>query len=341
MPKFSIIVPVYNIEKYIKKCVDSILAQSFSDFELILVDDGSPDSCPQICDEYTKSDSRIKVIHKKNGGLSSARNAGLDIATGEFCWMVDGDDYISTDALEKIVPFANGDIDIINVGFVAFDDGNLADFSKKRTRYKFTGLADKKTICALAEQACSTRLLTFVWRNIYKTSFIKKNHLRFEEGLCYAEDSAFNMEAFMKADKIYFADVFVYAYCNRASSISKKITKNFDHSVIRHFGLYDKIRDENYKNFCTYPSEKYYEDAGIFTIKTLYVYALLHRLYCSSSKNNFFLFKKISKTDMIKKAFSRFDINKIKSKSLEWHMFNFVKHHMYFTAFIIYRFFIF
>lgn len=94
MPQISIIVPVYKVEKYLERCVDSILAQTFKDFELILVDDGSPDKCPEICDEYAKKDSRVSVIHRENGGLSVARNTALDIAKGEYIGFVDSDDYI-------------------------------------------------------------------------------------------------------------------------------------------------------------------------------------------------------------------------------------------------------
>ena len=93
MPLFSIIVPVYKAEKYISECVDSVLAQTFEDFELILADDGSPDRCHEICDEYAKKDSRIKVIHKNNGGASSARNSGIDAACGEYIIFLDSDDY--------------------------------------------------------------------------------------------------------------------------------------------------------------------------------------------------------------------------------------------------------
>ena len=93
MPLFSIIVPVYKAEKYINECVDSVLAQTFEDFELILADDGSPDRCPEICDEYAKKDSRIKVIHKENGGASSARNSGIEAACGEYVIFLDSDDY--------------------------------------------------------------------------------------------------------------------------------------------------------------------------------------------------------------------------------------------------------
>ena len=101
MPEISVIVPVYKVEKYIKKCVDSILAQSFTDFELWLVDDGSPDNCGTICDEYAKKDERVKVIHKKNGGLSDARNVALDVMQGKYVFFVDSDDWISNDALES------------------------------------------------------------------------------------------------------------------------------------------------------------------------------------------------------------------------------------------------
>lgn len=98
--KISVIVPVYKVEKYIRQCVDSVLNQSCRDFELILVDDGSPDNCPQICDEYAAKDARVKVIHKENGGLSSARKAGIEAASGEFIMIVDGDDWLSPETCE-------------------------------------------------------------------------------------------------------------------------------------------------------------------------------------------------------------------------------------------------
>lgn len=101
-PTISVIVPVYNVEKYLKCCLDSILAQSFRDFELILIDDGSPDRCGEICDEYAKSDERVVVIHKENGGVSDARNVGIERATGEYLAFVDGDDYISPECLSEL-----------------------------------------------------------------------------------------------------------------------------------------------------------------------------------------------------------------------------------------------
>ena len=98
----SIIVPIYNVEKYIKECIDSIINQTYKNLEIILVDDGSPDCCPKICDEYSKKDKRIKVIHKENGGLSSARNAGLDVAKGEYVSFIDSDDVVDEKFIETL-----------------------------------------------------------------------------------------------------------------------------------------------------------------------------------------------------------------------------------------------
>ena len=101
--KISIIVPVYKVEKYLDKCVNSIVGQTYKNLEIILVDDGSPDNCPAMCDEWAQKDSRIKVIHKKNGGLSSARNAGLDACTGDYIGFVDSDDWIEPDMYEYLL----------------------------------------------------------------------------------------------------------------------------------------------------------------------------------------------------------------------------------------------
>lgn len=98
-PLISVIVPIYNVEKYLARCVDSIVNQTYKNLEIILVDDGSPDLCPQMCDDYAEKDSRIKVVHKKNGGLSDARNAGMAVSTGEYISFIDSDDYVSDDFL--------------------------------------------------------------------------------------------------------------------------------------------------------------------------------------------------------------------------------------------------
>ena len=120
-PTISIIVPVYKVEKYLQKCIDSILAQTFRDFELILVDDGSPDNCPALCDAAAQKDARIRVIHQKNGGLSAARNAGLDIARGEWIGFVDSDDAIEPEMYKTLYDIAvqeNADVVVCNFRLV-------------------------------------------------------------------------------------------------------------------------------------------------------------------------------------------------------------------------------
>lgn len=125
--KLSIIVPVYNVEPYLHRCVDSILNQTFEDFELILVDDGSPDNCPAICDEYELKDSRVKVIHKINGGLSDARNAGIEIAQGDYLGFVDSDDSISSHMYQRLLDMAQKhNADLVACGILNLDqDGNV------------------------------------------------------------------------------------------------------------------------------------------------------------------------------------------------------------------------
>src|SRR5690348_8514297 len=128
-PKISIIVPIYDVQKYLFKCIDSILAQTFTDYELILVNDGSPDSCGEICNEFAKKDKRIKVIHKKNGGLSSARNAGLEIAKGEYIGFIDSDDFIHNKMYEILYQNALfHSSDIIICDFLKVNEGEVVNY---------------------------------------------------------------------------------------------------------------------------------------------------------------------------------------------------------------------
>lgn len=115
MKKLSVIVPIYNVEKFLRRCIDSIINQSYSNLEIILVDDGSPDNCGKICDEYAALDNRIKVIHQANGGLSAARNIGIDSATGEYVAFIDSDDYIASNMYDEMISLMEtNDLDIIS-----------------------------------------------------------------------------------------------------------------------------------------------------------------------------------------------------------------------------------
>lgn len=180
-PEISIIVPVYNVEKYLHKCVDSILSQTLSDFELLLVDDGSKDSSGNICDDYASIDSRIHVIHKKNGGVSSARNVGLDAAKGKYIVFVDSDDFVDSDYLETLYP--KNDEDLVCCSFV------LENATSQSSWNVF--LSD----CYGSKKALEENLTKFVfcavYCKIYKRDIIHTGKVRFNELLSQCEDGMF------------------------------------------------------------------------------------------------------------------------------------------------------
>ena len=157
-PLISVIVPIYKVEKYLTICVDSLLRQSYGNLEIILVDDGSPDECPAICDQYQNKDNRIKVIHKKNGGLSDARNAGLDIAQGEYVAFVDSDDFIDEDYICKLYDALQQ-----NRASIAVCGIQIIDESNKVTE-QICVTQDKK-LSFKQRHSIESNFYTFRWRN--------------------------------------------------------------------------------------------------------------------------------------------------------------------------------
>ncbi|MDF2946612.1 MAG: glycosyl transferase family 2 [Bacillales bacterium] len=212
MPTISVIVPVYKVEKYINKCVDSILNQTFTDIEVILVNDGSPDNCGRICDEYSKLYNRVKVIHKENGGLADARNAGLEIATGMFVSFIDSDDYIDSDMYEKLLNAClKHGADISMCGrYNVFEHENVPLFSFNGTKV----WSNKEAI---------GNLLT--WNNIDSSScdklFNRKlfEDIRFPVGR-YNEDIFVMTMILYKANKVVHIGESKYYYYQRNNSIT-------------------------------------------------------------------------------------------------------------------------
>lgn len=211
--KISIIVPIYNMEKYLERCVDSILAQTYENLEIILVNDGSSDSSPEICDRYAEKDSRIKVVHKTNGGLSSARNAGLDIATGDYIGFVDSDDYISSDMYRRLAErLDNSDCEIANVVYVRADEeGNT-------TPSKVPHNTDKEIIAAqfVRELMLHTGDVS-VCTKLFRVKLFED--VRFPEGKLN-EDLLFMLDVFTKVNKVAFAAHIGYYYFTRSGSTS-------------------------------------------------------------------------------------------------------------------------
>ena len=172
MDLISAIVPVYNVEKYLYRCVDSILKQTYENFELILIDDGSPDNCSQMCDELSEKDSRIKVIHQENQGLSAARNSGIKIAKGNYLTFIDSDDWISNTMFEDLINLIkekNADISICN--FIV-TDGNA--IYKKNTKAE-EKLYSKDEFMKIILRVNSNRCIHYAWGKLYKKDVIDKN----------------------------------------------------------------------------------------------------------------------------------------------------------------------
>lgn len=187
-PKISIIIPVYNAERYLRQCLDSILAQTYPDWECILVDDGSKDSSGDICDEYTQKDSRFKVYHKENGGVSSARNCGLDNARGEWIGWVDSDDYVEPEFLQNFMELPQ-DVDMLQQGFHAT---NWHDGKGNREIYtKCRYCKDRKELLPSIIQILRIGQFPYLWCKLFKKSIIETNELRFNTSISFQEDYLF------------------------------------------------------------------------------------------------------------------------------------------------------
>lgn len=208
MAEISIVVPVYKVERYLQRCVESLLSQTFGDIEIILVDDGSPDQCPAMCDQFSEKDSRIRVIHKENGGLSSARNAGIEIAQGKYIGFVDSDDDIADNMYERMHEI----IERENVDFVMSDYIRIPDNGEKFLKTlaipggRYSRDAIKKVIfpqLIMGENLEYGPLLS-VWHCMYRTEFLKRNRLLFDEEIKWSEDNIFSALAGYCADSFYY-----------------------------------------------------------------------------------------------------------------------------------------
>jgi len=234
MCKVSIIVPVYNVEKYLDRCLDSIVNQTLKDIEIILVEDGSPDDCPKICDQWASKDDRIRVIHKKkNEGLGYARNSGLEIAKGEYIAFVDSDDYVSLDAYEKLYEAAkkNNTDAVYAHSLIEVKGGKIRSFSQPSgTEEVFEGRkALNKVLLRMFENKNYNDIPYFcisVCNNIYKRSVIHDNSISFVSERDYiSEDAIFNVDFLKYANIIIKYHICFYYYCYNEFSLSRRYRK--------------------------------------------------------------------------------------------------------------------
>lgn len=206
-PLISIVIPVYNSEKTLHRCVDSILNQTFDDWELLLIDDGSKDSSGEICDDYAKKNKRIRVFHKENGGVSSARNLGLDNVCGEWITFCDSDDFVYSDWLNNYVENIANDIDLICQGFEC--DGMLVDELKETKVFGLNYRGNVREGVLLLDEIHS---LGYIWVKLFRRNVIDKNNLRFDEGFNYWEDQEFCFRYFCYIRNIVCTDKVGYFY---------------------------------------------------------------------------------------------------------------------------------
>lgn len=246
MELVSIVVPIYNVEKYLEKCVKSICEQTYPELEIILVDDGSPDTCGVMCDAYAGQDDRIKVLHKKNGGLSDARNEGAKLATGKYLLFVDSDDYIAENLVEKTVAMAEENAcDMVLFDYCYVEPGGTEIRSTIVPENKVISLETEPRLLLATTSACV---------KLFRREFYVKVDCPFPKGI-YFEDLATSAIFFMKAERVYYLKEPFYYYINRENSIMTG--KNFEKSshdkivalehvlsAYKECGLYEKYQEE-------------------------------------------------------------------------------------------------
>ena len=230
-PKVSIIVPVYNVEKYLPCCMDSLLNQTLADIEIILVDDGSPDNCPAMCDEYAKQDHRVKVIHKQNAGLGYARNSGLEIATGKYIAFVDSDDFVELNAYQKLYEtMADKKADVVYFNCHRFDDqGNTWKMTSilKENQYQTQEDIRRLMLDMIANPPKAKNdqdVLVSVWSALYRNDIFKKHKLMFKsEREVYSEDLVFNLDYLLHSSNVISIPDALYNYRVNPSSLSRTL----------------------------------------------------------------------------------------------------------------------
>ena len=218
----SVIIPVYNVEKYLDKCVQSVVDQTYNHLEIILVDDGSSDSCPRKCDEWARKDSRVIVIHKPNGGLSDARNKGLSYAKGDFISFIDSDDFIDETILERSEKIFNTyDVDSVFFSYKCCYPGTgKEDFV---VNYKATGRYSMNHWLEDFYNLSKTSIINCIGTTIYKLDILNKFHIRFNERISYYEDIGFCTEYMCHIESLYYINepIYWYRFINSNSLITK------------------------------------------------------------------------------------------------------------------------
>lgn len=252
MHLISVIVPVYNVEDYLTKCVNSIQNQSYKNLEIILVDDESPDNCPKMCDDFAKNDPRIKVIHKKNGGLGFARNSGLEITTGDYVTFVDSDDWISETHIESLYnTITSQDADLVIGGHTAVyanDDVVLYPTLLEQKIYKSDEIKEQILLPLVGPDLDfknDLQVNASSCMNLYKMQIIRENNIKFiSERFAVSEDLYFNIDFLFYSKSVVATDNIGYFYFENVNSISRKYDKEFLTKIVNYFNYVNNQLDK-------------------------------------------------------------------------------------------------
>ena len=271
MNKLSVVVIIYKVEKYLKQCIDSILNQTYKDYELILVDDGSPDGCPAICDEYADKDARINVIHQKNQGSVMARWNGFLAATGEYVSFIDGDDWIDPDMFERMVDLVDkNDADIVVVGYKeASEDGNV-----NRCCPIASGLYAGDKLQTVFDSAVYTGkfyeagINPSLWNKLIRRSLLLGDYIPADPSLKMGDDGAVSYPAISKAQSIYVDNEFhPYNYRIVSGSLSRAFDIEFFNRAIKLFsGLADNLKNNESMFNGIYPYSLFITKIGVLKL---------------------------------------------------------------------------
>lgn len=257
-PKISVIVPVYKAEKYIHRCIDSLLVQTFKNFELLLIDDGSPDNSGKICDEYARIDSRVRVFHKGNGGVSSARQYGLEHAVGDYVIHADPDDWVESEMLQELYNKAiSENADMVICDYYVNTNG------KSKRHSQLIKLKDSNVVLS---GILDGSIYGSCWNKLIRRSFIRNNNIHFHKDINVCEDRQFIIETLLQKPKIEYISKAFYHYCTDVN----------DNSLVRSGKKYASYRineffiDYAIKNFSAIPAQRdsYIADNLLFVISS-------------------------------------------------------------------------
>ena len=317
MSKVSVIVPVYKVEKYLKTCINSIRNQTYTDIEIILVDDGSPDMCGKICDEFKREDNRIVVVHKTNEGLGRARNSGLDVASGEFICFVDSDDWLVESAIEKWVYYVNKhNADIVMCNFDKVNDNGECLYKHRIVSNEVVSMEDdvqKNIFWQMIGRSSDIQedytVNMCVWTNLYKREIIEKEKIRFlSEREYLSEDICFNLQYLLASKKAVMIPDSLYRYRYNPDSLTNHYKGD---EFKKACNLYKKV--EAWAECAQTYQFREFRVERFFITK---VRELLFRLCCSpisySEKRNHV--KEILFSPILQQVLSKYPVNKYKMK---------------------------